>query len=73
VVPARLRFNEDIRLSGALVLAATTELYLLPGNCSVTARTVQGMAHTRSEQAPAWPLVSDRSARRPSGVKRHFA
>jgi len=30
----------------------------------VTASTVQGMARVRSGQAPAWPLVSDRSARR---------
>jgi len=39
----------------------------------VTARTVQGMARVRSGQAPAWPLVSDRSVRRGSGVKRDFA
>ena len=30
----------------------------------MTARTVQGMARVRSGQAPAWPLVSDRSVRR---------
>ena len=36
-------------------------------------RTVQGMARVRSGQAPAWPLVTDRSARRGSGVKRDFA
>jgi hypothetical protein len=39
----------------------------------VTSRTVQGMARVRSGQAPAWPLVSDRSVRRGSGVKRDFA
>ena len=39
----------------------------------VTARTVQGMARARSGQALAWPLVSDRSVRRGSGVKRDFA
>jgi len=39
----------------------------------VTARTVQGMARVRSGQAPAWPLVSGRSVRRGSGVKRDFA
>ncbi|MGZ4619815.1 MAG: hypothetical protein ACXV3F_14155 [Frankiaceae bacterium] len=44
-----------------------------PGVRPVTARTVQGMARVRSGQAPAWPLVSDRSARRGSGVKRDFA
>ena len=38
-----------------------------------TACTVQGMARVRSGQAPAWPLVSDRSVRRGSGVKRDFA
>jgi hypothetical protein len=39
----------------------------------VTTRTVQGMARARSGQAPAWPLSSDRSARRDSGIKRDFA
>jgi hypothetical protein len=39
----------------------------------VAARTVQGMARVGSGQAPAWPLVSDRSVRRGSGVKRDFA
>jgi hypothetical protein len=34
---------------------------------------LQGMARVRSGQAPAWPLVSDRSVRRGSGVKRDFA
>jgi hypothetical protein len=38
----------------------------------VTARIVQGMARVRSGQAPAWPLVSGRSARRGSGVKHDF-
>ena len=33
----------------------------------------QGMARVRSGQAPAWPLVSDRSVRRGSRVKRDFA
>ncbi len=31
------------------------------------------MARVRSGQAPAWPLSSDRSVRRGSGVKRDFA
>ncbi len=39
----------------------------------VTARTVQGMARVRSGQAPAWSLVSDRSARRGSRVKHDLA
>ena len=43
------------------------------GNCPVTARTMQGVARVRSGQAPAWPLSSDRSVRRGSGVKRDFA
>jgi hypothetical protein len=43
------------------------------GDCHVTARTVRGMARVRSGQAPAWPLRSDRSVRRGSGVKRDFA
>jgi hypothetical protein len=38
-----------------------------------TARAVQGMARARSGQAPAWPLYSDRSVHRGSGVKRDFA
>ena len=42
-------------------------------DCHVTARTLQGMARARSGQAPAWPLVSDRSARRGSRVKHDFA
>jgi hypothetical protein len=40
---------------------------------SLPARTVQGMARVRSGQAPAWPLVSDRSVRRGSRVKRDIA
>jgi len=39
----------------------------------VTARALQGMARVRSGQASAWPLSSDRSVRRGSGVKRDFA
>jgi len=35
----------------------------------VTARTVQGMARVRSEQAPAWPLITDRRRRRGFEVK----
>jgi hypothetical protein len=42
---------------------------LLLAICPVTARTVQGMARVWSGQAPAWPLVSDRSVRRGSAVK----
>ncbi len=41
-------------------------------NCPVTACTVQGMARVRSGQAPAWPLSSDRSVRRGSGIKHDF-
>jgi hypothetical protein len=39
----------------------------------LTARTLEGMARVRSGQAAAWPLVSDRSVRRDSEVKRDFA
>ena len=42
-------------------------------SCSKPTRTVQGMARVRSGQAPAWPLVSVRSVRRGSRVKRDFA
>ncbi len=41
--------------------------------CLSSARTLQGMARVRSGRAPAWPLVSGRSGRRGSGVKRDFA
>jgi len=50
-----------------------SRLSLSSGNCAVTARTLQGMARVRPGQAPAWPLSSDRSVRRGSGVKRDFA
>jgi hypothetical protein len=73
VVPARMPFKQVTRPCGARVLAAATELYLFPGDYSMTARTVKGMARVRSGQAVAWPLVSDRSARRGSRVKRDFA
>ena len=36
-------------------------------------RTLQGMARVRSGKAAAWPVVSDRSGRRGSGIKRDFA
>lgn len=39
---------------GALVLVVT----------DMTASTMQGMARVQSGQAPAWPLISDRSVRR---------
>ena len=42
------------------------------GSCAVTACTLQGMARVRSGQAPAWPLVSGRSVRSGSRVKRDF-
>jgi hypothetical protein len=35
--------------------------------------SLQGMACVRSGQAVAWPLVSDRSVRRDSGVKHDFS
>ncbi len=41
--------------------------------CPVTACTVQGMARVRSGQARPRPVVSGRSVRRGSGVKRDFA
>ncbi len=39
----------------------------------MTACTVHGMARVRSGQACPCPVVSDRSVRRGSGVKRDFA
>ena len=48
-------------------------IFRIMDTSAVTARTLQGMARVRSGQAPAWPLVSDRSVRRGSGVKRDFA
>jgi hypothetical protein len=41
----------------------------VPGNCAVTARSLQGMVRVRSGQAPAWPLVSGRRGCRGSAVK----
>jgi hypothetical protein len=43
------------------------------GNCTVTTRTLPGMARVRSGQAPAWPLSSDRSVRSGLRIKRDFA
>ena len=48
-------------------------IFRIMNTSAATTRTLQGMARVRSGQAPAWPLVSDRSARRGSGVKRDFA
>jgi hypothetical protein len=48
-------------------------IFRIMDTSAVTARTLQGMARVRSGQAPAWPLVSDRSVRRGSRVKRDFA
>ncbi len=48
-------------------------IFRIMNTSAATARTVQGMARVRSGQAPAWPLVSDRSVRRGSRVKRDFA
>ena len=48
-------------------------IFRIMDTSAVTARTLQGMARVRSGQAPAWPLVSDRSVRRDSRVKRDFA
>ena len=79
VVPTRLSFAEDTPLLGALVLATTgppaetNHTLVSHGDVASNARTVQGMARARSGQAPAWPLVSGRSVRRGSGVKRDFA
>jgi hypothetical protein len=48
-------------------------IFRIMDTSAVTARTVQGMARVRSGQAPAWPLVSDRSVRSGSRVKGDFA
>jgi hypothetical protein len=48
-------------------------IFRIMNTSAVTARTVQGMARVRSGQAPACPLVSDRSVRRGSRVKRDLA
>jgi hypothetical protein len=42
-------------------------IFRIMDTSAVTARTLQGMARVRSGQAPAWPLVSDRSVR--SGLR----
>ncbi len=38
-------------------------IFRIMNTSAVTSRTLQGMARARSGQAPAWPLVSDRSVR----------
>ena len=48
-------------------------IFRIMNTSAATARTVQGMARVRSGQAPAWPLSTDWSVRRGSGVKRDFA
>jgi hypothetical protein len=47
--------------------ARIPRIFRMIGNCPINARTVQGMACAQSGQAPAWPLVSDRSVRRSPG------
>ena len=71
-------------LSNLCILPARTRLLMSPmakviprmfrimDTSAVTARTLEGMVRVRSGQAPAWPLVSDRSVRRGSRVKRDF-
>jgi hypothetical protein len=41
-------------------------IFRIMDTSAVTARALHGMARVRSGQAPAWPLVSDRSVRRDS-------
>jgi hypothetical protein len=48
-------------------------IFRIMNTSAATARSMQGMARGPSGQAPAWPLVSDRSVRRGSRVKRDFA
>ena len=64
------QLTEGVGDSQCLLLSGVVAVL---GCCIVTARTLQGMARVRSGQAPAWPLVSDRSVRRGSRVKRDFA
>ena len=70
---------KDVNLATYLLVLACTWL-LLPKMAKIIPRifrimvarrrTLQGMARARSGQAPAWPLVSDRSVRRGSRIKR---
>jgi hypothetical protein len=74
-----------LHLSNLCILPAWTRSLISPAaetiprifrimdTSAVTARALQGMARVRSGQAPAWPLVSDRSVRSGSRVKREFA
>jgi hypothetical protein len=64
------QLTEGVGDSQCLLLSGVVAVL---GCCIVTARTLQGMARVRSGQAPAWPLVSDRSVRRGSRVKHDFA
>jgi hypothetical protein len=47
-------------------------MFRIMDTSAVTVRTLEGMVCVRSGQAPAWPLVSDRSVHRGSRVKRGF-
>jgi hypothetical protein len=49
------------------------QVWQQPPDLRVMGRTLQGVACVRSGQALAWPLVSDRSVRRGSRVKRDLA
>jgi hypothetical protein len=55
------QLTEGVGDSSCLLLSGVVAVL---GCCIVTARHLQGMARVRSGQAPAWPLSSDRSARR---------
>jgi hypothetical protein len=71
-VPDRDDRTQRVHLSGALVLvAATSHLVpcVLPGDCPYCV----GDGPRPVGQAMAWPLVSGRSVRRGSRVKRDFA
>jgi len=56
-----------------LPLVAAVAVSLAQSIGSDRPRSLQGMACVRSGQAAAWPLVSGRSVRSGSGVKRDFA
>jgi hypothetical protein len=76
---ARASSSRTSGVLGGWPLSQLTEVWVIAdagcrqGSLLYRARTVQGMARVQSGQARAWPLVSDRSVRRGSRVKRDFA
>jgi hypothetical protein len=68
-----MRCHPRRRLPLVVAVAVTVAVSRVPGNGPHLAGDGPLPVRAGSGQAPAWPLVSDRSVRRGSGVKRAFA